>query len=90
MKYWGMWRMAPTDIDYYRRRAAQEREASGLASKQNVTEVHLELARAYEALLENAEMRPALRLVGLGNAHVCFRPIAADITIRQVHPAFRA
>lgn len=52
--------MTSKDVDYYRKRAEQERAAARDASKQYIAEIHLELARAYEALLEH----PELRLVG--------------------------
>lgn len=52
--------MTSTDVNYYRKRADQERAAARDASKQFVAEIHLELVRAYEDLLQH----PELRLVG--------------------------
>ena len=56
--------MTPEDTNYYRARAEQEREAARNADKQYVAEIHLELARQYEALAEVRELRPKLRMFG--------------------------
>ena len=55
--------MTSADMDYYQRRVAQEREAACDAGKQHIADIHFELARAYEALLEHSEVRAGLRLV---------------------------
>ena len=49
------------DFEYFRARAEQEREAAQDASKQHVAEIHLELANAYEALMEHPMIRPRIR-----------------------------
>jgi len=54
--------MTSTDVDYYRKRAAQEREAA-LDPCEHIAEIHLELARAYEALVEQGDLRDGMRLV---------------------------
>lgn len=54
--------MSPHDIHYYRARSAQEREAANRSDKQFIAEIHLELAKAYEALAEHPELR-TLRLI---------------------------
>ena len=52
--------MTSRDEDYYRARAEEEREAASHARNAHVAEIHRELARAYEGLLDH----PELRLVG--------------------------
>ena len=49
--------MTSTDIGYFRARAEQEREAARQATQPYIAEIHLELARAYEALAEHPELR---------------------------------
>ena len=46
------------DIDYYRRRAANEQAMAQKAERQNVAAIHHELARQYQALVDRAEVRP--------------------------------
>ena len=53
--------MSQEDIEYYRRRAAAERVLAGSAERANVAAIHEELARQYEALVEQDELRPAWR-----------------------------
>lgn len=60
----GSLRMIPEDTNYYRARAAQERQVASIADKQYVAEIHLELARQYDALAEVPELRPKLRMFG--------------------------
>lgn len=54
--------MISEDTHYYRARAEQEREAAKDADKQYIAEIHLELARQYEALAKVPELRPKLRI----------------------------
>lgn len=49
--------MSTDDIEYYRARAEQEREAATDASQSNIAAIHEELARLYEALAEQPELR---------------------------------
>ena len=49
--------MSSDDGDYYRRRAAEERDRAKAADRRDVAEIHLELARQYEALVENEDLR---------------------------------
>ena len=49
--------MSSEDIEYYRARATQEREAAADASQSNVAAIHEELARLYDALADQPELR---------------------------------
>jgi len=54
------------DLDYYRRRSAEERAAAAGARDTKVRDVHLELAAAYDKLSASVEARkgnPRLQLV---------------------------
>ena len=52
--------MSDADIAYYRARAIEEREHALASHRQDVAEVHLELARLYDALVnEPAISRPS-------------------------------
>ena len=53
--------MSSEDIEYYRERAKQEREAAADASQSNVAAIHEELARLYEALAEQPELGSSAR-----------------------------
>ena len=46
------------DEDYYRARASEERGAAADATKADVAQIHEELARLYEALADQPELRP--------------------------------
>lgn len=48
--------MSPHDIEYYRERALTERALAKAAERQNVAEIHEELAKQYEALAEHPEL----------------------------------
>ena len=54
--------MSSTDTDYYRARATEEREQAVAADRKNVAEIHLELARLYDALDNEPAIRPTLRI----------------------------
>lgn len=54
--------MPSNDTDYYRQRAATERAMAQAASQRNVAEIHEELARQYEALVDQVELRPTLHI----------------------------
>ena len=54
--------MLPTDVEYYRARAIEEREQALAADRQDVAEIHLELARLYNALVNEPAIRPTLRI----------------------------
>lgn len=47
--------MLQSDIEYYRRRAAAERELARTATSPASAAIHAELARGYDALAENPE-----------------------------------
>ena len=55
--------MSSDDTSYYRQRAVNERAMALAADRQNVREIHEELARQYEALVEQAELRPTLSIL---------------------------
>lgn len=50
--------MSSDDLAYYRQRAAAEREAAKSSSNVEIAEIHQELARLYDALVEHEELRP--------------------------------
>lgn len=52
--------MSPRDADYYRARAIEERGLAKDADRANVAAIHEELSRQYDALAEQAELRPTL------------------------------
>ncbi len=54
--------MTDHDTHYYRARAVTERAMALAAERQDVCEIHEELARQYDALVEQAELRPTLRI----------------------------
>jgi hypothetical protein len=57
--------MSSEDTAYYRRRAANERALALRSENENVREIHEELARLYEALVDKEELRPErIRLFG--------------------------
>lgn len=55
--------MAQNDVDYYRGRAIEERERALSADRQDVAAIHLELARLYDALVNEPAIRPTLSIV---------------------------
>ena len=44
--------MSPEETGYYRERAQQERAKANKSARKDVAEIHEELARLYEALIE--------------------------------------
>ena len=50
--------MSSDEIEYYQARAIEEREAAADAAQSNVAAIHEELARLYEALVDQPELRP--------------------------------
>ena len=50
------------DVAYFRSRAAAEREAAKDSGRSEIAEIHEELARHYDALVENEGLRPTLRI----------------------------
>lgn len=59
--------MTETDEQYYRRHANDERALALKADRQNVAAIHEELARQYQALVDQAELRPKLRIAIAGH-----------------------
>jgi hypothetical protein len=54
--------MSAEDTEYYRYRAATERALAKASDRTNVAAIHEELARQYEALVDQLELRPILRI----------------------------
>lgn len=54
--------MSPDDVTYYRNRAEVERERAETSNRSNVAEIHEELARQYDALVEHESLRPRLSI----------------------------
>ncbi len=54
--------MSTVDTDYFRQRAERERALARTSAQANVAAIHEELARQYEALVDQAELRPHLRI----------------------------
>lgn len=54
--------MVEDDVRYYRERAETERARAEEATREDVAEIHLELALMYEALVEQDQLRPKLRI----------------------------
>ena len=55
--------MQSHDVEYYRARAATERALAQESKNADVAAIHEELAIQYEALVEQAALRPTLRIV---------------------------
>lgn len=55
--------MSSTDTEYYRQRAVDERALALKSDRRDVAEIHQELARLYQALVDQAELRPTLSKV---------------------------
>lgn len=58
--------MTSDDTEYYRQRAVDERALALKSERQDVAAIHQELARQYQALVDNVELRPELRSAPLG------------------------
>lgn len=54
--------MSSNDIEYYRQRATTARKLALAADRQEVAEIHLELARLYDALVNQPGLRPKLHI----------------------------
>lgn len=52
--------MSSEDLSYYRQRAITERVNAKRAERQEIAEIHEELARLYDALVEHECLRPTL------------------------------
>lgn len=50
--------VSDSDLEFYRRRARDERDRAREAKRADVAAIHLELAQQYEALIEHGELRP--------------------------------
>jgi len=53
--------MSLDNVDYYRRRAREERAIAEAATNPEIAKVHLDLAKGYEALVEHASLLPPTR-----------------------------
>lgn len=56
--------MTTEDVEYYRQRAAAELQLASAAERADVAIIHEELARQYQALVEQKELRRAPQVVG--------------------------
>lgn len=54
--------MSTHDIEYFRARAEEERNAAADASQREVVLIHEELARLYDALARHPELRATLKV----------------------------
>ena len=54
------------DTAYYRQRATAERALALKSERQDIAEIHAELARLYQALVDQEDLRPTLRIVAEG------------------------
>lgn len=57
--------MSSSDASYYRQRAVTERAMALSAERRDVREIHEELARLYDALVEQAELRTTFGIGGI-------------------------
>lgn len=55
--------MSSDDLAYFRQRAAVERERAKASGSADIAEIHEELARLYDALIEHESLRPTLHIV---------------------------
>ena len=55
--------MRNDDLAYYRQRSIAERVNAKNASRAEVAEIHEELARLYDAMVEHEALRPELQTV---------------------------
>ena len=53
--------MSSDDKEYYRQRAIDERAMALKAERRDVAAIHEELARQYQALVDDEGLRPAIR-----------------------------
>lgn len=53
--------MSQVDVEYYRRRALEERERAAKTDNPEAAHAHQELARHYEGLVARKEMLPQTR-----------------------------
>ncbi len=54
--------MSSSDAEYYRSRATAERELARSSERQDVAAIHQELAELYQVMVDQAELRPKLRI----------------------------
>ena len=69
--------MSSDDLKYYRQRAITERVNAKLADRADVAEIHEELARLYDALIEHETLRP-VRSIHFPSVQQAERPRAAE------------
>jgi pyridoxine/pyridoxamine 5'-phosphate oxidase len=55
--------MSESETEYYRRRAAEERAMALKSERSDVAAIHQELAKQYQALVDQAQLRPRQRMV---------------------------
>ena len=57
-----------SDADYYRERARVERDRAAESDRTDVAEIHLELARLYDAMVEQPALRSRTLSLWPGNS----------------------
>ena len=72
--------MDDSNVAYYRQRAIDERYRALEASRSNVAVIHMELAKQYQALVDQAELRgPLTRMLPSFFPHEARRPPVCEI-----------
>ena len=61
--------MSPRNADYYRQRVITERAMAAASGRADVAVIHEELARQYEALIDQVELRPTFLMDEVENRH---------------------
>lgn len=56
--------MSTKDVEYYRQRAETELQLAAASERADVAFIHEELARQYQALIDQKELRPLPHIVG--------------------------
>ena len=56
--------MSTKDVEYYRQRAETELQLAAASERADVAFIHEELARQYQALIDQKELRPVPHIVG--------------------------
>ncbi len=63
--------MSQSDASYYRKRAETERRNAIHADRSNVAVIHAELAKLYQALVDEDELRETAREVSCPPGRTC-------------------
>lgn len=73
----------PSNLEYFRGRAAAERRHAEGAATPALARIHLQLAEAYEAHVAEIESKPPLRLVRSSPAPTSCNPSVTDGTAAE-------